>query len=91
MISYYKTNQITSLKKHVNAHHATVSNFFEEEMNKLMKGKEKMWPTKKKQNLYGGSISNKIVVKNTLKKDEMLQKEFLEDMGLLFVKENLPI
>jgi hypothetical protein len=32
--------------------------------------------------VYGGSISKKIVVKNTLKKDEMLQKEFLEDMGL---------
>ncbi len=72
MISYYKTNRITSLKKHVNAHHATVSNFFEEEMNKLMKGKEKMWPTKKKQNVYGGSISITIVAKNTLKKDEML-------------------
>jgi hypothetical protein len=29
---------------------------------------------KKKQNVFGGSISKKNVVKNTLKKDEMLQK-----------------
>jgi hypothetical protein len=30
-------------------------------------------------------------VKNTLKKDEMFQKEFLEGMGLLILKTNLPI
>ncbi len=60
-------------------------------MNKLMQGKEKMWPTKKKQNVYGGFISKRIVVKNTLKKDEMLQKTFIEDMGLLIVICFLPI
>jgi hypothetical protein len=42
LISYYKTNQITSLKKHVDAHHAIASKRFEKEMNKLMQGKEKM-------------------------------------------------
>jgi hypothetical protein len=78
-------------EKNVDAHHAIVSKRFKEEMNKLMQGKEKMRPTKKKQNVYGGSISKIIVVKNTLKKDEMLQKTFFEDMGLLIVRNNLPI
>jgi hypothetical protein len=41
--------------------------------------------------VYGGFISKRIVVKNTLKKDEMLQKTFIEDMGLLIVICFLPI
>jgi hypothetical protein len=56
------------LKKHVDAHHTIVSKRFEEEMKKLMQGKEKMRPTKNKQNVYGGFISKNIVVKNTLKR-----------------------
>ncbi len=63
LISYYKTNWITSLKKHVDAHHTIVSKIFEEEMNKLMQGKEKMRPTKNKQNVYGGFISKKLLWK----------------------------
>jgi hypothetical protein len=66
------------LKKHVDAHHAIVSKIFEEEMNKLVQGKEKMRPTKKKKNVYGGFISKKIVVKNTLKKDECYKKRSLK-------------
>jgi hypothetical protein len=49
------------LKKHVDAHHTIVSKIFEEEMNKLMQGKEKMRPTKNKQNVYGGFISKKLL------------------------------
>jgi hypothetical protein len=52
LISYYKTNGITFLKKHVAAHHAIVSKRFEEEMNSLMQGKEDKEPTQKRQNVF---------------------------------------
>jgi hypothetical protein len=39
LISYYKINGITSLKKHVDAKHTVIANFFEE-VNSLLKGRK---------------------------------------------------
>jgi hypothetical protein len=41
LISYYKTNGITSFKKHVDANHSFVAQMFEEEMNNLLRRIEK--------------------------------------------------
>jgi hypothetical protein len=45
----------------------------------------------KKKNPSRGSISEFFFVKNTFEKEDVPQKEFLEDLGLLIVKNNLPI
>ncbi len=37
LISYYKTNGITSLRKHVDVDHFFIAQMFEEEMNNLLK------------------------------------------------------
>jgi hypothetical protein len=37
MISYYKTNEVTTLKKHVNANYVAIANKFEEEISSPMK------------------------------------------------------
>jgi len=47
LISYYKTNGITSLKKHVDAKHTIIVKLFEEKINSLLKGKEEKQPAKK--------------------------------------------
>jgi hypothetical protein len=41
LISYYKTNGITTIKKYVDVDHFFIYNFFEEEVNNLMKEKWK--------------------------------------------------
>lgn len=40
--SYYKTNGITTLRKHMDAKHSIIAKKFEEEVNSLMKGCLKM-------------------------------------------------
>jgi hypothetical protein len=40
LISYYKTNEITSFKKHVDVDHSFITQMFEEEVNNLLKGIE---------------------------------------------------
>jgi hypothetical protein len=55
LISYYKTNGITSLKKHVDAKHTIIAKMFEEEVIFLLKGRKKK-PTKKRTIVFGGSI-----------------------------------
>jgi hypothetical protein len=47
LISYYKTNGITFLKKHVDANHTIIAKMFEKKVNSLLKGREEKQPTKK--------------------------------------------
>jgi len=42
-------------------------------------------------NPFGGLISNFFSIKNTLKKEDVPHKSFLEDLSLLIVKNNLSI
>jgi hypothetical protein len=62
-----------------------------EEVNFLLKGREERQPTKKKMIVSSGSILKKNSIKDSFKKEDVPQKEFLEDLGLLIVKNNLPI
>jgi hypothetical protein len=57
VISYYKTNEITHIYKHVDANHGQIVKIIQEEMNNLLTGKEERQPTKKRENLFGNSIS----------------------------------
>jgi len=41
--------------------------------------------------LFGNSISKFFITKSSCKKDDVQWKEFLEDLALLIVKNNLPI
>jgi hypothetical protein len=41
--------------------------------------------------LFAGQISKFFVAKNLLKKDDVYQKDFLQELGLLIVKNHLPI
>jgi len=41
LIFYYKTNQITFFKKHLDAKHTVIAKMFEEKVNFLLKGREK--------------------------------------------------
>jgi hypothetical protein len=42
-------------------------------------------------NLFGGQISNFFVAKDLFKKDDVYQKDFLQNLSLLIVKNHLPI
>jgi hypothetical protein len=56
LIFYYKTNGITSLKKHVDAEHIVIAKLFEEEINFLLKRREEKQPAKKRAIVFSGSI-----------------------------------
>lgn len=45
---------------------------------------------KKRPNIYSNHIFKKIVVKDPFKKDDVEQKQFLEDLGFLIVKKIYP-
>ncbi len=71
--------------------HTTIPKLFEEEVNFLLEGREEKQPTKKIMIMFGGSISKFFFVKDSFKKEDVPQKEFLEDLGLLIIKNNLLI
>jgi hypothetical protein len=48
LISYYKTNVITSLKKQVNVEHVVIAKMFEKDVIFFLKRRKKRQPTKKK-------------------------------------------
>lgn len=64
---------------------------FEEEVNDVIKGPLDRQPTKKRQNVARNVISKKKKsIKDPFKKDDELQKDFLQGLGLLIVKSQLP-
>jgi hypothetical protein len=56
-----------------------------------LKGKEEKQPTKKIATVFGGSIFRFIFVKDSFEKEDVPQKEFLEDSSLLIIKNSLQI
>lgn len=55
---------------------------------KLIKERQ---PTKEVQYVFRKLVSKTCVMKDSLKEDDVQQKEFLEYLNLLIVKNNLPI
>ncbi len=72
----------------MDANHSFIAQMFEKEVNCLLKSIEERQPSKKKTNPSKGSISKFLFGKDTLKKMDVSQKEFLENLGLLIVKNN---
>jgi hypothetical protein len=70
LISYYKINGITHVRKHVDVDHVIVVKMFEEEVNSLMKGTKERQPT----NVSKGSISKQSCERFLQKGFNMLQK-----------------
>ncbi len=91
LISYYKTNGITCLKNHVDVNHVVLYKKFEDVVNNFLKGSVERQLAKKCPSIYGSSISNLFVAKNPYKQSNVEWQHFLEDLGLLVVKNNLPI
>jgi hypothetical protein len=62
---------------------------FEKDMNNPYKGEMEKQTTKKKSNSYGNAIVNFCVAKYFFQKDHMYEFFFIEDMGLLIVKNHI--
>jgi hypothetical protein len=75
----------------VDAKHTIITNFFKKKEFFLLKGKEETQPAKKRTIVFNVSISKKLSVKDSFKKEDVLNKEFLEELGLLIIKNNLLI
>jgi hypothetical protein len=67
-----------------------IAKILEEKIKKLFKNVERQ-PKKKKCHVNGTTISNFFVAKNSYKKYDVQQKQFLEDLALLIVKNHLPM
>ncbi len=72
-------------------HHSIIAKKFEEEINNGVIGSVERQPTKKRPNVLASVIFVLFVVKEPFKKDDVQQKYFLQDLGLLIVKDNLPL
>jgi hypothetical protein len=55
-----------------------------------LRGDEKQ-PSKKRPNVSSNSISNFFVAKKPFKKDDVQQKQILEDLIISIVKKHLPL
>ncbi len=58
------------MKKHVDCDHATIVNFFEKEVNALVKGPFEKQLTKKRMYVLGSAISNFFFVKDPFLNDD---------------------
>jgi hypothetical protein len=78
------------LRKHVNSNHCNIFRFFEKQVNYRLKENERQ-PSKKRPNISSNSISSFFATKEPFKKDEVQQKQFFKDLGLLIIKNHLPL
>ncbi len=73
LISYYKTNGITSLEKYVNASHVILNKTFEEEVNSSWKGSVEKQLAKTCPKISRSSIFDIFVVENLYKQSNVEQ------------------
>ncbi len=71
LISYYKTNGISTLKKHADVEHSLLAKTLGEEVNNLMKTQVEKQPTTKRKNVSSFEISKFFLTKFLYKKYEM--------------------
>jgi hypothetical protein len=71
LISYYKTNGISTLKKHVDVEHNLLAKKLNEEVNSLMRSQVEKQLVKKRQNVSSYEISEFFFAKLFYKKDEV--------------------
>jgi hypothetical protein len=82
---------VTPLKNHVDAKHVVLNKFFEEEVNSSLKKIAKKQPTKKWLSISSSFIFNFFIAKRPFKECDVEQQQFVMDLCLLVVKNNLPI
>jgi hypothetical protein len=78
--------QLGKKRRHVNG--TTISEIFEEKINNLLKEAKKQLG-KKRPHVNGTIISNFFIAKHSYKKDDVQEKQFLEDLILLIVRNHL--
>jgi hypothetical protein len=75
----------------VDVDHVDLYKTFEEETNNYLRGSVEIQPINKFPSIFGSSNFNFFLVKNLYKQNNVEQQQFLEDLGLLVVKNNLSI
>ncbi len=75
------------MKKQADANHVVIVKKIDEKVNGLIKKTFERQPTKKRPN----AIYTFFVVKDLAKKDDEQQKDFLQGLGLLIMKNKLPL
>jgi hypothetical protein len=91
LIIYNTTNGITTLKKHVNSDHCNIFFKFEKKVNCPSRIEDLKQLSNKGPNIFSNSISNFVLEKNLSRKIDVQQKQFLKDLGLLIIKNHLPL
>jgi hypothetical protein len=91
IITYFKKNGITTLKKHVDSDDVILAKSFEEEMNSPLRNIFEKEPTKKRPNVSNFEILDFFGAKDPFKKDVVHQKQFLQYLALLVIKNHFPI
>jgi deoxycytidylate deaminase len=87
---YYKTNN--GFEKICECKPCYNCSYFQKEVNSIVKGVLKRQPTKKKSpNVSSSAIYKNIRAKNPFKNNDVQQKQFLQNIGLLVVKNFHPI
>ncbi len=75
----------------MNANHSIIAKIFEEEVNSPLKGEFEKHLVKEISNPFGNAIVNFFATKEASQKYHMQHKMFCKDMGLLIIKNNMPM
>jgi hypothetical protein len=90
LVSYFKNNGITTLKRHMNVDHGLIVKKIKEKMNNMKSPLERQ-PLKKRPIMTTSAISNFFGAIDLYKKDNVHQKDFEENLSLLISKNHLLI
>jgi hypothetical protein len=90
LIIYNSFNGIVALRKQINSYHPNIFLNSKKKINCPLKEDERQ-PSKKRSNVSSNSISLFFATKEPFKKDDVQQKQSLEDLTLLIVKNHLPL
>jgi hypothetical protein len=75
----------------VDANHTLIAKMFEKKVNFLLKGRKERQLAKRELLCLVGQFLIFFSIKDFFKKEDAPQKEFLEDLGLLIIKNTLTI
>jgi hypothetical protein len=90
LIIYNSFNGIITLRKQVNLDHPNIFLKIEEKINCPLREDEKQ-PSKKISNVYSNYIPSFFATKEPFKKNDVQQKQFLEDLTFLIVKNHISL
>ncbi len=91
LVTYYKTYEIIALKNHVDGDHVIIVKNIGEEVNGLIRGILERQTTKTRLNVSNFAIFKFFIVKDPFKKDDEQQNDFLKNLGLLIMKNQLSL